>query len=142
MRKRDPQRFVGFFFLFLVFSSLFFFGFCDGLCRFWLCCCCCGLIRSWFVFVFLFCAVRLSGRVSGTVLVASETIEDHRLLAAGSRAENQFSLASKNWHSLCVTDSEAIAKFGRELAREDNILDIISFAIPDLCMLLSNFVLI
>lgn len=81
-------------------------------------------------------------RVSGTVLVASETIEDHRLLAAGSRAENQFSLASKNWHLLCVTDSEAIAKFGRELAREDNILDIISFAIPDLCMLLSNFVLI
>jgi len=44
----------------------FFLGFCDGLCRFWLCCCCCGLIRSWFVFVFLFCAVRLSGRVSGT----------------------------------------------------------------------------
>jgi len=85
---------------------------------------------------------REGGRVSGTVLVASETIEDHRLLAAGSRAENQFSLASKNWHLLCVTDSEAIAKFGRELAREDNILDIISFAIPDLCMLLSNFVLI
>ncbi len=84
--------------------------------------------------------MRLSGRVSGTVLVASETIEDHRLLAAGSRAENQFSLASKNWHLLCVTDSEAIAKFGTELAREDNILDIISFAIPDLCMLLSNFV--
>jgi hypothetical protein len=86
--------------------------------------------------------VRLSGRVSGTVLAASETIEDHMLLAAGSRAENQFSLASRNWHLLCVTDSEAIAKFGRELAREDNILDIISFAIPDLCMLLSNFVLI
>jgi hypothetical protein len=86
--------------------------------------------------------VRLSGRVSGTVLVASETIEDHRLLAPGSRAENQFSFASKNWHLLRVTDSEAIAKFGRELAREDNILDIISFAIPDLCMLLSNFVLI
>ncbi|CAK9232538.1 unnamed protein product [Sphagnum jensenii] len=74
--------------------------------------------------------------------VSSETIEDHRLLAAASRAENQFSLASKNWHLLCVTDSEAIAKFGRELAREDNILDILSFAIPDLCMLLSNFVLI